>query len=488
MRTKQSINRIISFTRIEFWAAITLFTILLIVTVSDAYEQKYPGALITKHIVIFMGFMALNFIIVPAIVKRHRLLLYIPLLIPGLVFVFLIMGICDTYIRLDFYAPDKSTSQAHEQIFGQALVELVRLVLLFALYTGLRYAGRFLVGNAEEIREKYRFLTPGGLIAFVVYLMILFLLLVADADGDVILAWMVVIFCGIVFYLYAFYKLIPKSLKSENAFVWYIIKSFLILLASFLPVAILILFTIESDDVAFTLSFQNSFVHFFITTPLCWVLYKRYMRGSEEMYALKTELGKSNANLDFLRSQINPHFLFNALNTIYGTAIQEKAERTSEGVERLADMMRFMLQENMQDKISLAREIEYLNNFIGLQRLRTDPMPEISIQTRIDDRENMFQIAPMLLIPFVENAFKHGISLREPSHIKITLEIKNTTLYLDVYNSKHDRQSTDPEKDKSGIGLENVKQRLKLLYSNKHELIIRDTSKEFFVHLTLQLK
>jgi LytS/YehU family sensor histidine kinase len=147
-----------------------------------------------------------------------------------------------------------------------------------------------------------------------------------------------------------------------------------------------------------------------------------------------------------------------------------------------------MLQENLQDKISLAREIDYLNNYINLQRLRTDSSPTIQIQTAIQGQENIFQIAPMLLIPFVENAFKHGISFREPSHIKITLEIKDNTLYFDVYNSKHVRQDNDPEKDKSGIGLENVKQRLKLLYPNRHELIIRDTSKEFFIHLTIQLK
>ena len=150
-------------------------------------------------------------------------------------------------------------------------------------------------------------------------------------------------------------------------------------------------------------------------------------------------------------------------------------------------MMRFMLRENLQEKISLSREIDYLENYIALQKLRTDSNPAVHIQTSIDSRETIFQIAPMLLIPFVENAFKHGISFREPSHIKVTLEIKDRTLYFDVYNSKHQRQHNDPEKDKSGIGLENVKQRLKLLYANRHELIIRDTTSEFFIHLTIQL-
>jgi LytS/YehU family sensor histidine kinase len=225
----------------------------------------------------------------------------------------------------------------------------------------------------------------------------------------------------------------------------------------------------------------------FITVPVTWVLYKRHLKGNEEVFVLTKELKQSAANIDFLRSQINPHFLFNALNTIYGTAIQEKAERTSEGIEKLGDMMRFMLQENLQEKISLNREIDYVNNYISLQRLRTDPNPNVLIQTDIQDGDNMHQIAPMLLIPFVENAFKHGISFRERSHIKVSLEIKNNALYFDVYNSKHPQQESDPEKDKSGIGLENVKQRLKLLYPNKHDLTIRETGKEFFVHLTIQL-
>ena len=149
--------------------------------------------------------------------------------------------------------------------------------------------------------------------------------------------------------------------------------------------------------------------------------------------------------------------------------------------------MRFMLQENMQEKISLTREIDYLNNYISLQKLRTDPNPNVRIDVQIEQPLYMPQIAPMLLIPFVENAFKHGISFREPSHIKVTLEMKDKTLYFDVYNSKHTRTESDPEKEKSGIGLNNVKQRLKMLYPNRHELIIRETGKDFFVHLTINL-
>jgi len=145
------------------------------------------------------------------------------------------------------------------------------------------------------------------------------------------------------------------------------------------------------------------------------------------------------------------------------------------------------LHENMQDKISLTREVEYLNNYIDLQKLRTSRSADIKIETQIDEQLNNLQITPMLLIPFVENAFKHGISLQQASHIKITLQTKEKTLYFDVHNSIHLKADNDPEKLKSGIGLENVRQRLLHLYHGKHELIIRESAKEFFVHLTIQL-
>jgi two-component sensor histidine kinase len=318
-------------------------------------------------------------------------------------------------------------------------------------------------------------------------MIMLFLLIVGAAESSITLAWIILIPFAILSYLFSFHKLIPNSLNKKYPFGSYVLKNVLVLAIAYLPIALLITVFVNNGDLGFQTSFLNAVFQLFITVPIVWVLYKRHLKGNEEITVLKKELKQSAANINFLRSQINPHFLFNALNTIYGTAIQEKAERTSEGIEKLGDMMRFMLQENMQDKISVAREIDYLNNYISLQKLRTDANPMVEIKTEIQDRENSFQIAPMLLIPFVENAFKHGISFREPSHIKVTLEIKEKTLYFDVYNSKHVRQESDPEKDKSGIGLENVKQRLKLLYPSKHDLTIRDTTKEFFIHLTIQL-
>lgn len=306
-------------------------------------------------------------------------------------------------------------------------------------------------------------------------------------------------------YLYAVHVLLPRATLKNKGF-WYflgrmclpiVLSSITVLMIceSFKlsgrgfwnPLANALYIKIEGRNSEETL-YINLLTQFFIVIPLSRNIYAgRRTKKDEEIKTLKTELGKSDANLTFLKSQINPHFLFNALNTLYGTALQENAGRTGEGIQKLGDMMRFMLHENIQDKILLSRDIDYLRNYIILQKLRISSTPDITIEAQIEDPEADLMITPMLLIPFVENAFKHGISRLNPSHIKVTLQTSGNTLYFDVHNSIHIKQANDPEKGQSGIGLENVKQRLTLLYPDRHELIIRENAKEFFIHLTLQL-
>jgi two-component system, LytTR family, sensor kinase len=224
-----------------------------------------------------------------------------------------------------------------------------------------------------------------------------------------------------------------------------------------------------------------------VVLPVCWFLFKSRKKHQQTVVTLKKALGRSDADLNFLRSQINPHFLFNALNTLYGTALQEEAARTSEGIQKLGDMMRFMLHDNNLEKIPLDKEVAYLQNYIALQRLRVLSSPDILIEVNIDESQCRHEIAPMLLIPFVENAFKHGISLRHRSRIVISLSCTTDQIFFDVYNSVHPRPENDPEREGMGIGLNNVKERLALLYPNNHELSIRQTATEFFIHLTIDV-
>lgn len=499
------------FNRIEFWAVTTIFAfnVFFFITygvenVSSAdlpsrvlfeeagipfgFYANYFFPRLIRYVFFFLAFLTLNFVVVPQLIQREALVKNVLLIILLFLLSGLVLGTTDTYLKSYLFNQYPSAQETYNAIFRSSFLYSFWLLLLIGFYSVIKYAGIYLLTNAETIQARYRFVTPSGLAAFVIWGIGLFLLLITNGDEDEInAAWVIIIPCGILLYWYSIHSLIPASLKKKRAFLSYVGKVMLIVIIAYLPVSFLAVLMVQSEDEGFGISLFNSFFQLLITAPLSWALFKRQMQGNQELYQLRQQLGQSHANFDFLRSQINPHFLFNALNTIYGTAIQEKAERTSEAVEKLGDMMRFMLQENMQEHISLVREIDYLENYIGLQKLRTDPSPGVNIQVQIEQPPTTVRIAPMLLIPFVENAFKHGISLREPSHITISLEMKGKTLHFDVHNSKHPKPENDPEKHKSGIGLSNVRQRLQLFYPGRYELMIRETAKEYFVHLTLQL-
>ncbi|MCR8559943.1 histidine kinase [Mucilaginibacter sp. BJC16-A38] len=293
--------------------------------------------------------------------------------------------------------------------------------------------------------------------------------------------------CCFIIYLVCFYHIIPKYYQqNEKGPFWLTIV--LISLAINIPFNGAYSARASYSGISFVVLFSFIWmIQIAVIVPISLYLYKVKRERSAELNNLKTELGTSNAGLQFLRSQINPHFLFNALNTLYGTALMENAEKTGEGIQKLGDMMRFMLHENNQDKIALSREINYLHNYIDLQNLRIASSPNINIEILIEDIIGYYEIGPMLLIPFIENAYKHGISLKEKSWIKVNLFKQDDTLHLDVHNSIHPEKENDPERYHSGTGLDNVKQRLQLLYPQRHELVIRKNTQEFFIHLSLTL-
>lgn len=221
-----------------------------------------------------------------------------------------------------------------------------------------------------------------------------------------------------------------------------------------------------------------------VATPLSYLFFVQ----QKDKLQLHKDLGKTTADLAFLRSQINPHFLFNTLNTLYGTALQENASRTASGVQRLGDMMRFLLHDNHRDEIPLNRELEYLQNYIALQQLRIAQSAGVQIETSIHACVQERMIAPMLLIPFVENAFKHGIRLTSASFIRIHFHCDEKGIYLDVVNSLHSRKNADGIPEHSGVGLDNVRQRLDLIYPGKHSLQIHEDDTAFEVHLFIKYK
>jgi len=191
------------------------------------------------------------------------------------------------------------------------------------------------------------------------------------------------------------------------------------------------------------------------------------------------------AELDQLKMQVHPHFLFNTLNTIYALALQEKSPRTVDSIAKLSSMMRYMLEDCQQQWVTLEQELTYLNHFVQLQQLRMAPELNANIAYSVQGEVRGWLIAPMLLIPFVENAFKHGISIRDPCFITIQIRMEQDHLHLTVRNTWHAAKAAP---QRVGLGLGNVGQLLNLLYPGRHRLSHGQTNDVYSTNLQLQLQ
>ncbi len=198
----------------------------------------------------------------------------------------------------------------------------------------------------------------------------------------------------------------------------------------------------------------------------------------------KIELEKATAELNFLKAQVNPHFLFNTLNSLYAL-ILEKSDKSGEAVLKLADIMKYILAEGKEDRVLLKKEMEMLYNYTELERLRR-PDAEIRFTTGGDTER--YYITPLLLLPLVENAFKYGLnSVAKNGFVRIGMDVRNDTLVFTVENNLPPVQNSEAYHS-FGIGIENVNRRLQMLYEKKYRLNIQDNPGSFFVHLQLQLR
>jgi LytS/YehU family sensor histidine kinase len=226
-------------------------------------------------------------------------------------------------------------------------------------------------------------------------------------------------------------------------------------------------------------SFTQTLAIFFLSTAFktSQLALKREKEASE----LKSE--NLNSELKFLKSQINPHFLFNALNNIYALSVI-KSEKTPDNILKLSDMLRYIIYDCNADKVPLEKELNYINNYIDLQKLKDDQITGIEVD--FNNTDPNCQIAPMIFIPFIENAFKHSnIEDREFGWIKLKIENTDEQLIFEISNSLPKDITT---KDKvGGVGLENVKRRLQLIYDEKQNLGIEQTEDGFYVVLTIRI-
>jgi LytS/YehU family sensor histidine kinase len=255
------------------------------------------------------------------------------------------------------------------------------------------------------------------------------------------------------------------------------------------PIKIAIQVLLFADEPIFQNYLVKNQSHFFMSmflvgssSTIYGILSDWFIHQSEKM-ELQTQTMQSE--LKFLRSQINPHFLFNTLNNLYALTLK-KSDDAPEIVLKLSEMMRYMLYECNEKRVPLKKEVAYMKNYLDLERLRQHE--SIDIQFNLDGEISDQAIAPLLLIPFIENSFKHGVGSQiNHGWVNIEMNVRGQSLTFTIENSKGPAQPKQVHRKSGGIGLVNVRRRLNLIYDDDYQLKISNEPNIYRVTLDLNL-
>jgi len=271
--------------------------------------------------------------------------------------------------------------------------------------------------------------------------------------------------------------LAQKCFFEKKKYIYYFVSIVLIVAVSGLLIEF-VFATMARDPGSHINGFAVAFVLIVITSGL-----KYYIQGLRQRYLIQeAEFKQVKTELALLKSQIQPHFFFNTLNNLYALSL-DKSDRVPEVIIALSELMRYILDSSKKKEVSLAEEVKFVENYLGLEKLRFTKSADIRFDV-LGDMSGK-KITPMLLVPFVENSFKHG--MMEPQkngYVHVSLTIRESELEFIVENSKSNSDKKR-EKDSNQLGLKNVKRTLELLYPKTHRLAILDEDKLYRVELKL---
>jgi len=305
---------------------------------------------------------------------------------------------------------------------------------------------------------------------------------------------------SLIIVLYISSKLIPSTINDKRILRFIVISFLLITILSvceyFYDYLVLRAFNLPTtpDEVSDKfISYYNKKTYDLTVIPGNLIIYiLAILYGLSKDWYLKFQneniliREKMKADIAFLRSQINPHFFFNALNNIFSITQRNNDKEAGEAIVKLSGMMRYMLYESEVELISLSKEVENIANFIEISKLKYSQNDPFEITLNTQGNFSRRRIAPLIMLPFVENAIKHGIDSKGNGFVYIDIKTEDSILSFSISNSKTSENITS--KKHSGIGLENVKKRLALQYPQKHKLKLREIEKKYSVELTLTLE
>lgn len=288
-----------------------------------------------------------------------------------------------------------------------------------------------------------------------------------------------VFICLLPLLLFYPHKWLIKQYLSQKKWLPYILGLFvLVAISAFLHLLVLTLTHVGVNSLNLLASIILPFIFIFFSTVISYA-YKGILL---QIQYEKTKRRQVEAELKLLQSQVNPHFLFNTLNNIYAQNLTNHDE-ANEMILQLSDLMRYQIESSKKNEVSIDDEIEFLENYIALEKKRSTD--RIKVSFAVDKTDNLtLQIPPMLFIPFIENAYKHGIGAEGESAINILLGVHEHGISFKIDNSipvkKQIVKSTQ-------TGLENIKKRLDLLFPNKHQLLINTDNQLYKVQLTINI-
>ena len=284
-----------------------------------------------------------------------------------------------------------------------------------------------------------------------------------------------IILCFPIVFVINSYLLIPFLAKNKK---WFLYIISLILLFSVIEGFRLLL---NSNPGFF--GKDNIFMTFFLAFVLSWlfIITKDWFINFRLIEKLKAE--KLVTEIAFLKAQVDPHFMFNTLNAMYALALEEESPKTADSIIKLSTLMRYNLHDSNAEFISIEKEIDYIQKYIALQKLRLNDNNRIEVDIKLPEHiTTSIKIAPLLLIPCIENAFKFGVSPSKETSIIIKIQVDYNSLILDVTNTLSDYSANQKF---SGVGLQNAKKRLDLLYPNLHTFTSYQSADKYFTHLEI---
>jgi len=315
-------------------------------------------------------------------------------------------------------------------------------------------------------------------LAFWSFFILLFWQQNQDATTQEYDAWFIVLGVAASVVYVNLYLLLPKYFFKRKYLVY---SLFIVSTIGF--GAFILRLILPSANAHFNLPLFQHFINIFFIVVITssFKFYREYARKQELLG--KAENKQLKAELNLLKAQVHPHFLFNTLNNLYGLITQNQNQQASDVTLKLSDLMRYLLESSKTDLINLNKEIQFIDDYLSLEKIRLSQKTDIKFKVSGNYKE-LF-LAPLLFIPLVENAFKHGLNtFSTDSFAHFYLSIQGNELFFESINSVG---KSPKNSEKSGTGLENLKKRLQLIYPQKHQLDIEETSNQFKVILHIQL-